>query len=68
MNEARRSRYNDQRYMNQLNHHNSRGPEILDYDDVLQYISSFDSPKNSIRRPPFFQQHQQQVFRDGMAK
>ena len=42
MPEARRSIYNAQKSMNQLNRRNSRGPEILDDDDVLQYISSFD--------------------------
>ena len=56
MNEARRSRYNDQKALNQLNHHNSRGPEILDDGDVSQYISSFDSPqKLPLEDHPFVQ-------------
>ena len=42
MNEDRRSRYNDKNTMNQYNHRNSRGPEVLDDNDVLQYILSFD--------------------------
>ena len=36
--------------MNQINHRNIQVPEILDDDDVSQYISSFDSPKNAVRR------------------
>ena len=35
MNEAIRFRYNDNKFTNQLNHRNIRGPEILDDDDVL---------------------------------
>ena len=34
MNEAIRYIYNDQKSMNQLNHHNRRGPQILDDDNV----------------------------------
>ena len=51
MNEYRRYIYNDQKYMNQINHRNIQVPEILDDDDVSQYISSFDSPKHAVRRP-----------------
>ena len=54
--------------MNQLNSHNIWGPEILDDDDVLQYISSFYTPKIfPLEHHPFVQQDQQ-VFRDGMVK
>ena len=68
MNEARRSRYNDQKEMNQINRRNSRGPEILDDDDVLQYILSFDSPNKFLLEDHPFAWHQKQALIDGMAR
>ena len=69
MDEAKRSRYNYQKVTNQLNHRNSRGPDILDDDDILQYILSFDRPnKLPLEDLPFVQQNQQKEFRDGTEK
>ena len=49
MSEARRYRYNDQNPMNQINHRNSWGPEILDDNEFAQYILSFDTPETFVR-------------------
>ena len=68
MPEARRSIYNAQKSMNQLNRRNSRGPEILDGDDVLQYILSFDSPNKFLLEDHPFAWHQKQALIDGMAR
>ena len=68
MPEARRSIYNAQKSMNQLNLRNSRGPEILDGDDVLQYIFSFDSPNKFLLEDHPFAWHQKQALIDGMAR
>ena len=67
MNEAIRSRYNYQKYMNQLNRRNIRGPILLDDDDVLQYILSFDSSIKLPLEDHMFLQQQQQAFKDGMT-
>ena len=69
MDEAKRCRYNDQKVTNQLNHRNIRGPDILDDDDILQYILSFDRPnKLPLEDLLFVQQNQQKEFRDGTEK
>ena len=54
--------------MNQLNHRNIWGTEILDNNDVSEYISYFDIPNKFLLEDHPFAWHQKQALIDGMAR